>query len=462
MKTTSTTQSSILKTLSILIVFVSSIYNGSLKAHPTTYASIGDFVWVDQNANGIQDAGEPGVANVTVKLLNASGTVVATTTTNASGKYLFSNVYVPQPAQFRVQFGTPGQYTWTTQTAPGSTVTNNSNADANGLTPLFTVAQGDYNTCIDAGIIQTPGGKATIGDYVWFDKNSNGIQDAGERGAPNVTVKLLNSAGVVIATTTTDASGIYFFSNITISSCGQYRVQFGNPGQYTWTIENAPGSTVTNNSNADANGLTPAFTVCPGDYNTCIDAGIAPSGGPLPLTLTKFQGDYLNGSAKLSWSTGFETSHTKFEVERSNDGSHFTSLSSINGQGVSSGSKYTFTDNLPLSGDTYYRLKMYDGGGFQYSNIIKLNTTVKGINVKLITANPFVNQIKVNVATENAGIVNVTLTDYLGRTISTQNVQAQKGSNEISVNNVNNLVKGVYNLHVAIYGQATSIKLMKD
>jgi hypothetical protein len=275
MNSTSTIQSLLLKKLlSLIVIICYCFYSGPLAAHPTTYANVGDFVWVDQNANGMQDVGEPGVANVTVKLLNSAGTVVATTTTNSSGKYSFTNVYVPACAQFRVQFGTPGQYTWTTKQAPGSTVTNNSNADANGLTDAFTLCAGDNNPCIDAGIRQSTAGKATIGDLVWVDQNGNGIQDSGEPGVANVTVRLLNSAGSIVATTTTNSSGIYFFTNVSVSACGQYRVQFGAPGQYTWTTKQAAGSTVTNNSNADANGLTDAFTVCPGDYNTCIDGGI--------------------------------------------------------------------------------------------------------------------------------------------------------------------------------------------
>ena len=51
---------------------------------------IGDFVWNDLNGNGIQDAGEPGIPNVTVQLFNCGGTVpIAITTTDANGNYLF-------------------------------------------------------------------------------------------------------------------------------------------------------------------------------------------------------------------------------------------------------------------------------------------------------------------------------------------------------------------------------------
>src|SRR5205823_4372818 len=51
---------------------------------------IGDFVWNDLNNNGIQDAGEPGLANVTVTLSGPGGP--QTTTTNAVGYYEFNHL----------------------------------------------------------------------------------------------------------------------------------------------------------------------------------------------------------------------------------------------------------------------------------------------------------------------------------------------------------------------------------
>ena len=54
----------------------------------------------------------------------------------------------------------------------------------------------------------------SIGDFVWNDSNGNGIQDAGEPGVPGVTVKLRDCASVVLATTITDANGLYQFSNL--------------------------------------------------------------------------------------------------------------------------------------------------------------------------------------------------------------------------------------------------------
>ena len=54
-------------------------------------AAIGDQVWEDLNANGVFDAGEPGIGNVSVDLYQGN-TLVGTTTTDGSGKYLFTTL----------------------------------------------------------------------------------------------------------------------------------------------------------------------------------------------------------------------------------------------------------------------------------------------------------------------------------------------------------------------------------
>ncbi|MFM8331299.1 MAG: SdrD B-like domain-containing protein, partial [Candidatus Methylumidiphilus sp.] len=54
--------------------------------------SIGDKVWEDQNHNSIQDASEPGIGGVKVDLKNAAGAVLASTTTDANGNYLFTGL----------------------------------------------------------------------------------------------------------------------------------------------------------------------------------------------------------------------------------------------------------------------------------------------------------------------------------------------------------------------------------
>ena len=52
---------------------------------------IGNRLWRDDNGNGIQDAGEPGIAGVTVRLYDAAGALLGTAVTDASGNFGFSS-----------------------------------------------------------------------------------------------------------------------------------------------------------------------------------------------------------------------------------------------------------------------------------------------------------------------------------------------------------------------------------
>ncbi|MBK9156823.1 MAG: carboxypeptidase regulatory-like domain-containing protein [Micropruina sp.] len=86
------------------------------------------------------------------------------------------------------------------------------------------------------GII-IPGLHASIGDYVWYDANYNGEQDAGELPARGVKVMLKDKDGNVVGTTTTDADGYYWFQNLTEKAA--YTLEFEQPSGYTWTTQNS-------------------------------------------------------------------------------------------------------------------------------------------------------------------------------------------------------------------------------
>ena len=109
------------------------------------------------------------------------------------------------------------------------------------------------------------GGSATVnfGDYrlsnstlssitgtVFNDANGNGIQDAGEAALSGVTIELRNNAGTVIATTTTNASGGYSFSNL---SAGMYTVTETDPAGYVSTTLNNVAVNLSAGTNATVN-----------------------------------------------------------------------------------------------------------------------------------------------------------------------------------------------------------------
>lgn len=69
---------------------------------------LGDKVFEDTNKDGIQDANEAGLANVTVILKDANGTEISRTTTDSNGQYLFDKL---AKGHYTVEFVTPEGYT---------------------------------------------------------------------------------------------------------------------------------------------------------------------------------------------------------------------------------------------------------------------------------------------------------------------------------------------------------------
>jgi hypothetical protein len=84
---------------------------------------------------------------------------------------------------------------------------------SSGQSDPFTVSLGVTNDDIDAGLVSLY--YAGVGDYVWDDTNQNGIQDPGEPGLSGLNVALYSSGGILLAATTTDATGYYLFAGLT-------------------------------------------------------------------------------------------------------------------------------------------------------------------------------------------------------------------------------------------------------
>lgn len=246
--------------------------------------SIGNKVWNDINNNGLQDAGEPGVAGVTVELLDGNGNPVdkdpvtpgvqpTTTTTNALGEYLFTGLAA---GDYKVRFSTfPAGYNPVTK-AVGSdrNVDSDGNPVSGGTstTDVVSLATGEERLDIDLGLYNPTAPAGQIGDFVWFDSNNNGIQDAGEAGVPGVSVSLLNASGAVIATTVTDGSGLYKFAGL---ADGTYSVKFSNlPAGFSFSPKDLGGNDNTDSDADPVTGVTGTYTISGGNSNMTVDAGI--------------------------------------------------------------------------------------------------------------------------------------------------------------------------------------------
>lgn len=249
-------------------------------------SALGDRVWEDLNGDGAQDPNEPGLANVTVELLDGGGKLIPgfVTTTDAQGGYLFPGLF---PGSYSVRFVLPGGYLFT---APGQGA-NDADSDADpssGATSVYILGSGQQLLTVDAGVYRP----ASLRDFVWSDLNRNGQQDLNEPGIAGVLVRLLDGDGNFIAgcTTTTDSSGKYCFEGL---NPGEYAVQFQLPTGCVFTTHHL-GSDECDSDADPATGKTPMLALASGEDNSTIDAGMV-SITPGNLTGTVFRDDNRDG-----------------------------------------------------------------------------------------------------------------------------------------------------------------------
>lgn len=230
-------------------------------------ASIGNFVWYDANFNGLQDADEVGIADVVVTLVNATGTVISTTTTSDNGEYLFADLDAGQ-------YGLVFTYDNANRTLTDYNIDADLGSKGQSINDVFVA--GPINLILgadqsnwDIGFKDKFG---SVSDKVWIDANKDGLQDADEIGLADVEVRIINLDGNLVASTKTDEQGYY---NVEVPA-GEYYAEFLHEVYKDFTIYDFAADP-NNNSDVDPNlGATDIFTVVGDETRKDIDAGYLP------------------------------------------------------------------------------------------------------------------------------------------------------------------------------------------
>ncbi len=111
---------------------------------------------------------------------------------------------------------------------------------------------------------------------------------------------------------------------------------------------------------------------------------------PLPIVLFSWDAKVSGNAIQLSWITAAEINNDYFTIERSHDGRSFETIANIQGKGTTSQSTfYNITDNSPLEGISYYRLKQTDfNGDFEYSRVISVMLETQAESQVKVFPNP--------------------------------------------------------------------------
>ncbi|MEM9886521.1 MAG: SdrD B-like domain-containing protein, partial [Bacteroidota bacterium] len=206
--------------------------------------AIGNYVWIDENSDGFQDAGEPGIPNVAMILKDENGDSIDTTYTDSQGGYLFPNL--PEGDYFVDVDETTLPNSALSQT---TIFTNEIDADDDDIVEddgdfgnknhidngyAITLDPGEENLTADFGYNYNPtvdvndptdamaSPLAALGDRVWIDSDSDGAQDLNEIGVSGVEITLtgagldgeFGTADDIMDVTTTDDNGYYLFDDL--------------------------------------------------------------------------------------------------------------------------------------------------------------------------------------------------------------------------------------------------------
>ncbi len=316
---------------------------------------------------------------------------------------------------------------------------------------------GDLELLTDAQPIE-------IGNRIWLDANDNGYQDAGETtaGVPTgTTVSLYTSTNVLVATTTTDANGNYYFSTLNVANDPRkpaswigfannailpgfdYQIRLGIPGGYHLATTDAGGATSDNIDNdAIKSGGYAHVNFNTSSTNHNFDIGIV-TGAILPVSIS-FNAVKQNTASSLTWTVGGIDEVKDFVVERSTDDRNFIALSTIIPQANST--TYSKIDAFPYNGINYYRIKVTElNGRVKYSEVRLVNFNSKsGVSIFPNPANDKIN-IQLPDSWQNKQIT-IDVINQLGQAVLSKQ---QDQASQVESIDVSKLPAGIYNVRLS-------------
>jgi len=184
-------------------------------------------------------------------------------------------------------------------------------------------------------------------------------------------------------------------------------------------------------------------------------------GTPAPVTLGDFSGTNAGSSNKLTWATLTEQNNKGFEVQRSADGTTFTTVgfvaSSAKGGNSTGNLSYTYGDAKPLAGTNYYRLKQVDfDGKSSLSKIVSLKGVYGRAAISVVYPNPTTNDLNLVLSSAISDKATVYVSDVSGKVIYKNTRSVIAGDNKINLD-PSGFAPGIYTIKAVFAGSKESV-----
>jgi hypothetical protein len=236
-----------------------------------------------------------------------------------------------------------------------------------------------------------------------------------------------------------------------ISNTARYAGNF-TPQTIEFSVD---GSTVALYHFDEGSGQTTADAT--GNFNAVLGAtaAVEPSADPswatgsiLPIKLSSVSASVANSNAvDIKWTASLDR-ESEFVIERSSNGSAFSSIGTVSrATGTNGFESFSFRDNKPLNGRSYYRLKCTEVGSAPfYSRMVAIAISAK--EDFIVYPNPARNSaITVELPKAYTGTIQFTLSSSSGAVVLKQKINAVDRK-EFQIPKTSSIVPGVYMLEI--------------
>jgi hypothetical protein len=299
-----------------------------------------------------------------------------------------------------------------------------------GIGTISFLLPGTGNYLVQVSVLNNTGSNATL--CAWLDYNGNGVFDPSEGISQTVATsgtaqsKYLSWPGV----TTPLLAGSYTYLRVRLTSTSN-------------------GMTTANPTGFYPNGEVE-------DYRVPVDLY------PLAATLISFDAKKTNDNkVRLSWSANEETSFIAYEVQRSRDGIDWNTIGFVSGSQINGLRSYTFMDDQPYKGVSYYRLSLGEGtGGNKYSAVrsVTINDFFSSVS---IAPNPAINHTTITIVNSSVQVTAlIKVLNMHGNELYSQKTIIRPGDNPVNLPIQDSWPSGMYMVQVTSNGETTNKKIL--
>ncbi|MBC5773789.1 T9SS type A sorting domain-containing protein [Pontibacter sp. KCTC 32443] len=186
---------------------------------------------------------------------------------------------------------------------------------------------------------------------------------------------------------------------------------------------------------------------------------------PLPVEIIYLRAEKQGNNVVIQWATAMEENNEGFEVQVSQDGRTYRKLDFVATRNGNTSLKqtYEFVDKEDGKyGTRYYRLKQMDTDGkFTYFGP-KMVTFGNVSNNILAYPNPFTREVKLDVEAEKDGMLEITVTNIMGKKVTTKLMEVAQGKTTVTLDLGESLPSGIYIVTTRVNGRTDNFKLLKQ